>query len=106
MQAPGRVRIVQDELGRRGEVLNSPGQPVRAGRCRPHGPVAVSGLRPCQRLRQVLDPGRQHEVSLAATQGAAHPPVMGFARLGPRLLQRDPGQVDERPDVELAEHLA
>ena len=78
-QAPGRVRVVQDELDRRGEVLHSPGQPVRAGRCQPRGPVVVSGLRPCQRLRQVLDPGRQHEVSLAATRAASHPPVMGFA---------------------------
>ena len=79
VQVPGRVRVVQDELDRRGEVLHSPGQPVRAGRCQPRGPVVVSGLRPGQRLRQVLDPGRQHEVSLAATRAASHPPVMGFA---------------------------
>ena len=84
--------------------VSSPGRPARAGRCQSRGSVVVCG--PRQRLWQALNPGRQHGVSLAATRAAHIPQSWGSRRLEPGVLQRDPGQVDARPDVELAERRA
>jgi len=85
MQAPGRIRLVQDEPHRRGEVLDSAGQPVPADRRQPRGRVTVSGLRPRHRLRKVLDPGRHHQPHIShssSSVGASHP-VRSVKRTGP-----------------------